>query len=474
MKIPFFGKKEMHPPAFLSRFDSATDLTGALNAYLNGKEHSKMGSFPLGKYLAPLINNLPDNLKQNLYFYGGILDSTSTNKIDAIDAEEISRWIYHVHPQKKFPAIAIGSANGALNHLFAALGIPWLSNTFLIPIYRGKNFSIDNPGSAIDWSMSRAEIFLKNNPEWALYQMMDPVHDRLRAGSIAYFRVKKLVLGQWYKKIISDFLAPGGTIFIIDCKLSWPTIKLGDRHTFQFGGLGDIKPEEYYYGSDRIRDFLINDHAPVKKWDVPEPDSVSPEAEWGMNRELMKDINEFSEAGGYKQAKISFNHPQEPSPIIADMIREWNRNKNQPSQRLLVESFNVHSPWLVMSTRSVPYWLFFNTNPAAESIEAYLNQAKPYDEIFMMILSHGKESVGGVGIDRWRSIQSKARKNGRFVGVDTQSYPLDLGMYAHYKQDLKKLIPDKYPADQMTLAEFEDKYAHFLNDRSVTLKYKVL
>ena len=474
MKIPFFSNSGIQPPKYLSRFDSATDLAGALSGYLTGEEHSKMGTLPFGKYLAPLINNLPDTWKQNLYYYGGIFDSVSKNRIDEIDAEEISRWINQVYPPGKYPAIAIGSANGALNHLYAAMGIPWLPNTFLIPIYRGEDFSVDNPKSVIEWSRPRGEIFLKNNPDWSLFQMMDPVHDRVRAGSIAYFRVKKRVLGHWYTKFISDYLAPGGTIYMIDCKLSWPTIKLDERHTFQFGGLGDIRPEEYYYGSDRIRDFLADKKAPVKVWDVPEPDSASPEAEWGMARELMKDIDKFCDSKGYILSKISFNHPQDPSPNIADLIRDWNRRKNQPSQRLLVESFNIHSPWLVMNTRSVPYWLFFNTNPAAESIENYLNQSKPYQDIFMMILSHGNESVGGVGIERWKSILSRASNNGRFVGVDTRHYPLDLGIYTHYKKDLKRLIPENFARDRMSLKEFEDNYAHFINNGNISMKYKVL
>ncbi|MBR9998947.1 MAG: hypothetical protein KFF73_08250 [Cyclobacteriaceae bacterium] len=459
MKISIFKKSGENAPEFLSRFDSATDLAGALSSFLRDEEYSKMGTLPMGRILSPLVNNFPDKWKKNLYFYGGVYDSASKNQIDEIDAEKITRWIYHIYPARKYPAIAIGSSNGALNHLFAALKIPWLPNTFLVPIYKGRKFSVDRPKLAIDWS---------------LYQMMDPVYDRIRAGSIAYFRIKKQVLGSWYKKFIKDYLEPEGTLFIIDCKLSWPAIRISDRHTFQFGGLGDIKPEEFYYGSERIREFLLKEKAPVEAWDVPEPDTVSPEAKWGFNRDLMKDIDRMCQSEGYRLAKISFNHPQDPGPNVADIFREWNRCKKQPYQRLLVESFNIHSPSLVMKTSSIPFWLFFNTNPAAQSIENYLNETDPYDEILMMILSHGHESVGGVGIERWRSILSAARKKGLFVGVDSKSYPLDLGIYAHFKTDLKKLIPDRYPAHQMKMNEFQDKYSNYLNDRKISLKYKVL
>ena len=83
-------------------------------------------------------------------------------------------------------------------HLCAALGIPWLPQTVLIPVYKGESLSPDKPKETIDWTKKPAEGFLKNNPDWQLHHMMDPSQDRLRVGQIAYFRVKKLKLGKWY------------------------------------------------------------------------------------------------------------------------------------------------------------------------------------------------------------------------------------------------------------------------------------
>ena len=40
------------------------------------------------------------------------------------------------YPRRQYPAVVVGSANGAAVHLWAALGIPWLPQTFLVPIAR--------------------------------------------------------------------------------------------------------------------------------------------------------------------------------------------------------------------------------------------------------------------------------------------------------------------------------------------------
>lgn len=461
-----FHQKNNKAPDFLSRFDSSTDMASGLSSFHKGEIFKKVSKG--GPFYSWLINTLPANWRKKFYSYGGMFEATSYKNISQIDAEQISKWIYNSYPEKKYPAIAIGSSNGALSHLYSALNIPWLPQTFLVPINKERKHPVDKPEETISWSAGAGAVFLKNNPGWHLSQMMDPVQDRIRSGIIAYFRIKKQSLGFWYLEFIKERLQKGGTIIIADCDLKWPVIKIGDNHTFQYGGLGTYLPDEYYHGSERISTFLKEVKAPVTHWKIPEPDSERPEAEWGFDEELMIDIMQLAEKEGYKVSKITFTHPQDISSNIADIYREWYRQNNQIHDRLLVESFTVHSPMLTIQTSSVPYWLFFNSAEAAQMMEHYLDETELFNEIYMMILSHGKSLGGVASIRQWESILSRAGRSGQFVGMDKDKYPVDFGVFTRYTKALQKAIPDRFPVQQISLKDFQDNYSLFLQNKNVS------
>lgn len=456
MKSPFNKALGKLAPSFLSRFDSATSVAGSLSSFLHGKPFEGVGAIPTNELYATFINSIPSSWQEKLYTYGGVSDSASYKDVHRLNAGEIDKWIYNIFPKKKYPAIAVGSCNGAMVNLCAAMGIPYLPQTFLVPIYKGKKLPKDEPKKTIEWSGQHAEKFLKNNPNWQLHQMMDPVQDRLRVSQIAYFRIKKLKLDYWYEKFIDECLEENGTLIVVDCGLSWPANKIADRHYFQFGGLGTIVPEEYYYGSPRVREFLKSKKAEVEQWDAPVPETVIPEAEWGFHKNLLQDVQDYVKDKNCNLSKISFNHPQDFSPLISEIYRWWYKKHGIPSNRLVVESFTIITPLLALKTGSVPYWLFFNSETAAKMLEEYLDGTYPYNEIYAMILSHGKHSLGLAEISRWRAVIEKAKEKHDFVGMDLDKFPRDLAIYARYSKDLGKKITERYELDEkLTLKDFE-------------------
>ena len=90
------------------------------------------------------------------------------------------------------------------------------------------------------------------NPELLLHHMQDPCQDRLMVREMAYLRAKWLRLGPTYQQFLRDTLQPGGTIFLSECQLSWPTLQAGDRYVFQYGGVGGIETREYFDGGPRV------------------------------------------------------------------------------------------------------------------------------------------------------------------------------------------------------------------------------
>ncbi len=358
----------------------------------------------------------------------------------------------------------IGSSNGAAIHLCAALGIPWLPQTVLIPVEH-PGISPDEPKQDMAWGREPGENLLAANPELALHHMHDANQDRLTIQRLIYFRVKRLQLGETYEWFLRNALPPGSTIFLLECGLTWPTVRIGERQVFQHGALGGATPEEYLHGGERVAAYLGRYGVGKLRWDSPQPDGESPEAEWGFAPELRDDVLHFARDRGYRVRRVIFDQPEALSPLVADFYRGWYRERGLPADRLLVESFILMEPYWALRTGSVPYWAVFNTEPSAAALERYLETAEPYDEIRMMLFAHGADSVGVAPIARWRSLLDRARTHGEFVGVDERKFPRDLATLVRYHTRVKEVparfpLPAPLPLEQLDafLARQEDRY----------------
>jgi hypothetical protein len=275
--------------------------------------------------------------------------------------------------------------------------------------------------------------------------MHDPNQDRLMVQRMTYFRVKHLRLPEAYVRFLEETLEPGGTLFLVECGLRWPTTRVGERHLFQFGALGGATPEEYLHGGPRVEDYLRRYNAPVRGWDPPEPDEERPEAEWGFEPALREDVQALARHRGWRLRRIVFDQPEDLSPLVADLYRWWYRRLGRPDGKLLVESFIVLEPHWALRTGAVPFWMVFNMEPSAAAVERYLDGADPpYAEIGLMLFSHGVDSVGLAPVERWRAILRRAPR-GAFVGVDTRAYPQDFATFARYNPALRRRPGPRFP-----------------------------
>jgi len=420
----------------------------AVGGYLRGRDFPMTGSLPpalepVAKPLAMALNALPANFREAVYTWSGRSEATPAEKTDQVRAEDMSGWVVDRYPRGPYPAVVIGSSNGALVHLCAALGIPWLPQTLLIPVRR-SGVHPDEPEQELEWGREPARKLLAANPDVRLHHMLDPNQDRLMARRMAYFRVKRLYLGKVFERFLEENLAEDGTLFIAECGLTWPTTRVDERHVFQFGALGGATPEEYLHGSDRVERYLERYGAYRRRWEPPAPDGERPEAEWGSDPELREDAERFARERGYRVRRILFEEPEHLSPLVADLYRWWYEERGLPANRLLVESFILLEPHWALRTGSVPFWMTFNTESSAASVEQYLGGTEPYDHVYMMLFSHGVDSIGLAPIERWRSIVGQAREQGGFVGVDERRFPRDFAAFVRYHTELKKM-PTRYP-----------------------------
>lgn len=443
MRIARWLADQRSKPSFLANFDSGTTLTRALARYLHGEDFPALGLAPPPiASILPAGNYLPRHVRQRLYRRGTSSEATDPDVLEDVRLEAIREWVVNQYPEREYPAALVGSANGAAIHLAALLGIPWLPQTFLIPIRR--RLDPDAAEEDFEWGKRVAQPLLDANPDLKLHHMHDPNQDRLPVERMAYFRVKSLELGSAYERFLDSVLSADGTVILLECNHRWPVTKINDRHVFQFGGVGDLQPEEYFEGSRRVAKFLKQQDGERSRWDPPKPNTVEPEAEWGFEPALRADAVRFADQQGYRVRRLTFDHVTDLSPLVADLYREWYERMGIPNNRLVINSFAQVEPWRMLKTGSVPYWLAFMTNADAQSLEAYVERTAPYDEIYISLFSHGLESIGLAPPDRWRSIMAHARERGDFLGTNPEKYPADYGTYVRYNTAFRK-IPERYP-----------------------------
>jgi hypothetical protein len=113
-------------------------------------------------------------------------------------------------------------------------------------------------------------------------------------------------------------------------------------------------------------------------------------------------------------------------------------------------------PYWTVRSGSIPFWMVFNKEPSAQALEGFLRRHEPFEEIYLMLFSHGVNSIGLVPMERWLRSLKSAQQHGSFVGVDPQAYPQDFGVFVRYNPDLKQKISARYPMPApLTLMELE-------------------
>jgi hypothetical protein len=112
--------------------------------------------------------------------------------------------------------------------------------------------------------------------------------------------------------------------------------------------------------------------------------------------------------------------------------------------RLVVDSFILMEPYWTIHTRSVPFWMVFNTEGSFRALDGYLSQTPAFDELLITLFSHGVDSIGLVPIRQWRGLFPQARKRGDFIGVDERAFPRDFGVFVRYHFDFLRKIPARY------------------------------
>jgi hypothetical protein len=455
------------PPSYIANFDSASAMVRATARYLKGKDFPALGLGAPVKYPPRIAKRLPRRAREIAYAYNSAGEAIRPSFAGRVNDEAVARWITSTYPKRYYPAAVVGSSSGALVHLAAALGMPWLPQTYLIGI-RQPDAHPDEPRRGLEKSLKPGRKLLESNPDLQLHVMHDPNQDRLTLTRMQYFRVKWRRMPDTYRRWLSDVLPAGGTLFISECRRTWPQTKVDDRFYYQFGALGGATEEEFFTGGPRVEEYLRHYQSDrgrrprrnrgeiMTRWDPPAPDGDFPEAEWGFEPAVTDDLLELAAEHRWNVRRIVFDEPEHLSPLVAELYRWWYRQRRLSPNRLLVDSFLLMDPWWTLRLGAAPLWLKFNMEPSAEALERYLAEFGPFDDIRMMLFAHGVECVGLPPIDRWKASLAQARDVGAFLDVDEDAYPLHFDHMGRYHDALQD-VPARYPMPgYLALAQLEE------------------
>ncbi|MBD3240296.1 MAG: hypothetical protein GF331_06890 [Chitinivibrionales bacterium] len=427
------------PP--ISRLDSSTTLLLALAARLHGDEFRRLGVLPpLTSIIAPLANYTPEWVRAYLYRLTAIMQAIPVSQFRRYDTDALCRWVVSRYPRTPFPAVAIGSSNGALMYLFAAMGIPWLPQTFLVPVHR--RMGPDAIEEDMRWGARQVREMLARNPSCFLQQMHDPVQDRLMIQHMAMFRLKLTELPDAYERFLRQ-LPSGASIYVVDCGFEWPRVRLDERFAFQVGGLGELAFSEYRDGSERVAAFLRSRHSGQDHWRVPTPTESGPEAEWGYDHAMTPALRRLARQRGLRLVRMRFDKPEDISPLVADCYRWWYARRGIGCSRLIASSFVMVAPTLMVRTGSIPLWLSFNTRYSAQTLQDYLDRRGPFDECFAMLMADGLTKVGDVPISRWVELLRRAAGAHGLLGIDPRVYPADYAAFSRYQKAFAHTVRER-------------------------------
>jgi hypothetical protein len=422
------------PEEAVASFDSASALLLALARALDGRDFPRLGQSRLKALPVRASALLPRRLRCRAYAVASGREGVAVDRLGDIDLDEVASWVTRTLPGRRYPAVLIGSSNGALTHLAAACGIAWLPQTLLVPVRRRGADPADMP-AALEFGARPVPALLAPNPRVDLHHMQDANQDELSGSQMAYFRVKWTGLPPAYEWFLDERLEPGAPVIVVRDTSTWPVTRVGDRHVFQVGAQGGMTAQEYL-------------DAPG----VPAPDETAAEAEWGFAEPLRDALHEAARRTGHPVVELRYGHPQHPAAAVADVLRSWTRRRGGAAQRLLVSSFVVHDPWRTIATGSVPFWTFFPVQSAARDLSDYLASTS-YDDVDVLLFSHGVESRGLADAQTWQRIAGQARRRGRLLGVDPKAFPADFAVFARYTTALRSLPDGGLPWSPLTVED---------------------
>lgn len=295
-----------------------------------------------------------------------------------LDLDRHSREILQVYDpfvrNKKFSAIIFGSPNGAIVNLAVAMGLPYLCSQFRIPTIIEQSSPKIPKDDLTPYARAVDYIGKKwtDKYRWGTVScLVDPIHDRMDLGNYAHVRQKFTDIPDSFKRFLIDHLEPNGTIIFVNSTYPWLSHRISDKVYLQVGGLGEISANEYIHGSERIDQFLKEEHSEHRGgWSLPDYGTVRmPESEWGTQSELQRRVQEYCTTHGYQFLSLEHNHPADFNLLASHALHLRHTADGGRCGGYSINIFWGLCPTFILRTRMLGCWFTF-TDKASLTVSA--------------------------------------------------------------------------------------------------------
>jgi len=389
-------------------FDSGTRVVREVAEALIGAGRSILECYPWGsRTFLGFVSLFSERTRIALIDWGMRLSvGHRARNAGRLDVESLSQWCVDQYPQdRRYSAIVIGSPNGAVAHLAALLGAPFLTTSFGLTF---RHPTIDNEDHLVYLESARAIVdsIVAANPSdgYELITHYDPLHDRSIVEIASFVRVKLTALPAAYRAFIDRHLEPGGTLVVVDCTFTWPQYELGGRSFLQVGGLGGIAPETF-----------------LERWPLDLPVVARAESEWGCPDGFAEAVARFAAERGFELVKIGLDHPWAYSRLVYNAYLAC---EGVRSGLLLIDCFNHLNPRTNVEIGVPALWLPFNTTEGPALVEAALRDGGALDRILFTPLPSFAGSPDTASLPAWIDLL-RGYGEVELFAIDSRLYPAD-------------------------------------------------
>jgi len=430
--------------AFVETSDSSSVCMRSVAAALRGEWLQPHDFGPWLARLALLLSRLGPDF--NAWLVNRVLSMTGTapQVADHITTAHLVRQALDFYDGLHGPyeALILGAPNGGVAHLATALQAPFLSQHFLTSFRDHKH--ADDIQTYAAHGEALAKRILARNPDIALINHYDPLHDRFLVRWVNHIRYKLLDLPQAYQRAIRHWLKPGGTIIFIDCRYPWRQYRVGERHTFQVGGLGGVSDEQFLAGCPEIEAMQRREGSPFvggrspgsrHGWSLDLPLETQPESEWGTLPEFRLACQSFAQEHGYGFLPLVGDSPEYYSALAFQAWLRILEKEDREPQAVFIDCFTQVNPWATRLSSLLPLWLPFNCTDSLSFLKRMVAELPRDRPVLFAPVPNFARTFDTVAIDAWLDALSGFEVH--LLGVNPRHYPADLAALFRFAPALR-------------------------------------
>ncbi|HEX5740007.1 MAG TPA: hypothetical protein VFY17_00455 [Pilimelia sp.] len=346
--------------------------------------------------------------------------AVALDDLKLVDADTVAAWLVDQYPDRRYPALVLGSPHGAAAHLAASMGVPWLPVGFELTV-RWPDGAVDDPEAAQRFGAAAASALLSANPTLTVRQVHDPVVRGAAAGTTITLFARWRRVPAAYRELLGRLPASAPVITVADAR-TWPVFGLGTGHSFQLGGpTNGLTADEYVRpGPDLVQALRRADGDP-RAWLPPATPPTRGLGEHAVDPECEADLRVV--ADDHPQYRVTVPRPPALSAAVAQTVRAWLVDAGRAGDRLAVGCGRLLDPGQVLRCGLVPYWCESPLRDEVGEAECWVAGSPPFRSIDVLVEPPGRPSAVVAPLRQWDAVAWFSRHRAAVDRAGTRSYP---------------------------------------------------